>query len=395
MAGVRFDPVGPAVAESVTALREDGADVIIVVGHLEGGCSTENGWSPPESCEPDGELVEVLEAGAGQVDAVVLGHRHDVYANSVDGVAVVEAGSRGRALSRVDLYVDPANRRVDRSRTRVSSPILLCEATPAVGESCLARDAAGPWSPVSYAGREIAPDRQVDAILAPYVARVEALCAEPLAVAAVPLGRGSGESALGNLVADAMRSFRRGVDVAIINSGSLRADLAEGDLSYCDIYAMFPFDQRIVEMEVSGAELERILEYLTSGAHSMPQVSGALLTVAADGGTARDLDGDGEEADWERDRLLTVTDDRGLPFDPSGTYRFLSTDYITQRPGDAEFVFGQIPDQRTTPLSDGVRDAIVAKLRTVETPLGEGGQWPLPRRTSPRISIDRAEEPQK
>jgi len=252
----------------------------------------------------------------------------------------------------------------------------------------MSADATGPWTPARYAGREVLPDPKVDAIVAPYAAQVEALCAERLARAAVPLGRKRGESAVGNLVADAMRSQHDGVDVAIINSGALRADLPAGELGYCDVYAMFPFDQRMVEMELSGAELERILEFLTSGAHSMPQVSGVQLTVAAGEGVARDLDGDGTQAPWEQDRLLAATDTRGRPLDPAGKYRFLSTDYLTQRPGDADFVFGQIPEDRVTPLAEGVREAVVARLRTVETPLGRDGAWPLPIPSSPRIRIE-------
>jgi 5'-nucleotidase len=358
LTGVRFDPVGPAIAASVAALRGQGADVIVVLGHLDGGCVLAPRDAAPPVCEPDGELVDVLEAGGGELDAVVLGHRHVVVANQVDGVAVVEAGARGTALSRVDLFVDPLTRRVSRSRTRVEAPVPL-------------------------AGLE--SDPAVAAILAPYVAQIESLCAEPLAIAVGPLTRGRDESAVGNLVADAMRASREDVDVTVINSGSIRADLPAGELSYCDVYAAFPFDPRMVEYQVSGEELEGFLEFLTSGAHSMPQVSGVRLTVDAGGGLARDLDGDGEKQDWERDRLLTVTDERGLPLDPAGSYRFLSTDYVTQRPGDAEYVFGRIPEARVTATGAGVRDAIVERLRLADGPLGADGGWPLLDPSAPRI----------
>ncbi len=358
LTGVRFDPVGPAVAASVAALRGQGADVIVVLGHLDGGCKLATRDAPPAICEPDGELVEVLEAGDGALDAVVLGHRHTMIASRVDGVAVVEAGARGTALSRVELFVDPVTRRAHRMRTRVEAPV------PLTG---------------------LDPDPAVDAILAPYVTQIESICAEPLATAAAPLTRAGDESAVGNLVADAMRASREGIDVAVINSGSIRADLPAGELSYCDLYATFPFDPRLVEFQLSGEELERILEFLTSGAHSMPQVSGVRLTVDAGGGQARDLDGDGLTADWERDRLLAVTDERGLPLDPAGSYRFLSTDYVTQRPGDAEFVFGQIPPARVTATTASVRDAIVERLRVADEPLGQDGGWPSPDPSAPRI----------
>ena len=387
VAGVRFEPLAPAVADAVAALRGQGAEVIVVLGHLDGGCLTSRRWPPPEVCEPDGELVDVLEGGAGQVDAVFLGHRHAWLANQVDGVAVVEAGSRGRALSRVDLYVDPVTRRVDRTQTRISSPIAACEAAPTVGDNCLTPDAEGPWGPATYGDHVVVPDPRVDAILAPYLAQVEAICAEPLAVAAVPIGRGEGESAAGNLVTDAMRASRDDVHFAIVNSGALRADMAAGPISLCDVVGMYPFDARMVELETTGAELESILEFLTSGAHSLPQVSGMRLVIDGGAGTARDLDGDGESQPWERDRLLAVSDEQGLPLASDAIYRLLINDYLIERPGDAQFVFGQVPSSRVTPLPDLVRDAILASLRAQPQPLGSAGGWPLPKRDHPRISF--------
>ena len=387
IAGIRFDPLASATADAVAALRALGADVIVVLGHLDGGCQTDRAWPPPEACRPDGELVDVLSGSAGEVDAVFLGHRHAWLANEVDGVAVVEAGSRGRALSRVDLFVDPVTRRVDRARTGVSAPIPACEAVPAVGDSCLSPDAEGPWAPARYAGHAVPPDPAVGSILAPYVAQVEAICADPLAVAAVPIGRGDGESAAGNLVTDAMRASRDDVQVAIINSGALRADIPPGRIGLCEVAALYPFDARMVELELRGTELESILEFLTSGAHSLPQVSGLRLVIDEGSGVARDLDGDGEQQAWERDRLLSVSDDQGLPLAAETTYRLLINDYVVERSGDARFVFGRIPPARVKSLPHLVRDAILTFLQAYPQPLGQDGGWPLPQRDHPRISF--------
>ena len=95
------------------------------------------------------------------------------------------------------------------------------------------------------------------------------------------------------------------------------------------------------------------------------------------------------QATWERDRLLTMTDGQGRPFEPDATYRFVATDYITGRPGDAEFVFGQIPEDRTSAPTGPAREAIVELLRATEIVLGQDGAWPLPDPEAPRIRTDK------
>jgi len=49
-------------------------------------------------------------------------------------------------------------------------------------------------------------------------------------------------------------------DVAIYNTGGLRADIPAGPLTYGRLYEVFPFDNRIVRMIVTGDELRRVVE---------------------------------------------------------------------------------------------------------------------------------------
>jgi len=229
----------------------------------------------------------------------------------------------------------------------------------------------------------------VDVLLAPYIDQVSAICAQRLTSAAVPIGGGGGESAAGNLVADAMRAHVVGSHVAMVNNGALRAVIPEGEVSYCDVYSLFPFDNRFVELELTGEELERILEVATSGAHSMPQISGMRLTVEDGPGIPRDLDGDGEQERWETDRLLAALDDAGRPLEPQRSYTLLLSDYLFKRPGDTQFVLGAIPPERVTIREDRIRDAIVELLTGREEALGADGGWPLPQPGKPRITFQR------
>jgi hypothetical protein len=107
------------------------------------------------------------------------------------------------------------------------------------------------------------------------------------------------ESKIGNVVADAMRTAY-GTDVAIMNSGALRADLTcpatDVPSDFCpaftpppypitrgQVYAVMPFGNKVVTLTINGAELKTMLENGVSQAPDMsagrfPQVSGLCFT---------------------------------------------------------------------------------------------------------------------
>jgi 2',3'-cyclic-nucleotide 2'-phosphodiesterase (5'-nucleotidase family) len=113
-----------------------------------------------------------------------------------------------------------------------------------------------------YEGRVVTPDPAVDAAMAPALARVRALQATQLGIVLdTPIPRtGDTESPLGNLFADAQRAGTPGADAAINNNfrGGLRADLPEGPLTLGRLYDAFPFDNRLVQLKLTGAELRRV-----------------------------------------------------------------------------------------------------------------------------------------
>ena len=112
-----------------------------------------------------------------------------------------------------------------------------------------------------YEGKAVTNDPAIVQAMAPALQRVHELQATPLGVSLdVPIRRaGSLGSPLGNLFAEALRDAVPGADVAAINNAArgLRADLAEGPLTLGRLYDVFPFDNRIARITLSGAELRR------------------------------------------------------------------------------------------------------------------------------------------
>ena len=67
------------------------------------------------------------------------------------------------------------------------------------------------------------------------------------------------ETNLGNLCSDAL-FFITNADVSYVNGGGLRAPIKSGDMTFNDIYSVFPFNNRIVTAEITGQVLLDMLE---------------------------------------------------------------------------------------------------------------------------------------
>jgi 2',3'-cyclic-nucleotide 2'-phosphodiesterase (5'-nucleotidase family) len=94
-----------------------------------------------------------------------------------------------------------------------------------------------------------------------------------------------GDSPLGNMTADSMRK-RRGIEaeVAITNSLGIRDNLYAGPVSIESMFNVFPFENTINVMFLSGREMQELFDFITErstgrGCVSQAQVSGARFTM--------------------------------------------------------------------------------------------------------------------
>jgi 5'-nucleotidase len=259
--GLRLAPLAETVAAEAAKLRSEGAEVVIVGAHAGGACGELGSPTDLSSCEQGSEIFTLAQdLPRGLVDAIAAGHTHQAVAHEVAGVAIVQAYALGRAFGRVDLAIDRRTHRV--VAHEIFAPRDICATAANPGECGMPATAGTAREPASYEGRAVLPDPAIEAAMAPALARVRALQATPLGVVLdTPIERSGGpESALGNLFADAERE-RMNADVAINNNvrGGLRADLPAGPLTFGRLYDVFPFDNRLVTLTISGADLRALL----------------------------------------------------------------------------------------------------------------------------------------
>jgi 2',3'-cyclic-nucleotide 2'-phosphodiesterase (5'-nucleotidase family) len=307
--GLRIAPLGPTIAAEASKLRAAGADVVIVASHAGGRCDRFGQPADLSSCEPESEIFQVARSlPRGVVDVIAAGHTHGGIAHQVDGIAIVEPFSRGQALSRVDVVFDRRTRSV--ARVRLFAPRGICAQQNPITETCV--PATEPAVATKYEGRAVTPDPAVVQAIAPALQRVHQLQATTLGVSLdFPVGRvGDQGSPLGSLFADALRDAVPGADVAVINNAGrgLWADLPDGPMTFGRLYDVFPFDNRVERITLSGAELGRwLVGEIRQGRRGSLGISGVDVraTCLADGLHVDLLRAAGEIHD--EDRLLAVT----------------------------------------------------------------------------------------
>jgi len=149
--------------------------------------------------------------------------------------------------------------------------------------------------------------------MAPALARVRRLQATTLGRSLdAPIHRGSDlGSPLGNIFADALRDAVPGADVAVVNTATrgLWADLPDGPLTFGRLYDVFPFDNRIARVRMSGVNLrDWVANEIRQGRRNGIGISGADVRIDCLAGATRvDLLRVDGRAIEDNDRLVVVT----------------------------------------------------------------------------------------
>ncbi|NIZ19684.1 bifunctional metallophosphatase/5'-nucleotidase [Entomospira culicis] len=81
------------------------------------------------------------------------------------------------------------------------------------------------------------------------------------------------ESALGRLIADSYR-YEAQTDIALMNGGGIRTSIDAGDITLQDLLSVLPFNNTVVRIDLTGAEIRTALEH---GLSQYPDANGAFI----------------------------------------------------------------------------------------------------------------------
>lgn len=175
--------------------------------------------------------------------------------------------------------------------------------------------------------------------LKPYQDSLARSMNQVLVTSAKHLQKGGPESELGNLLADlfleeGQKRYGAPIDVAQMNSGGIRAEIPQGNVTLSNVYEIMPFDNDLVVLTLSGETMRQFIDYTI--VHQDAE-SGMRLVV-----------------DKETRQPLEILI-QGKPFDPQKTYRILVSDYVATGGDSASFLKNCL---KSEPLHYLMRDAI-------------------------------------
>lgn len=336
---------------AVKSLKEEGADIIIALTH--------------QDREDDIELAQSVPG----IDLIIGGHDHLVWNETVtshDGIKtlIVHSGKYGEEMDTVDITLE--------NGVVTGTTLQRYEITEALPD-----------------------DGSITSFVTPYYERYTESLSEGIGYSTVPLDvqqktLRTGETNAGDFVMDTVRKNVPGVDIALINSGSIRGDciIPAGEISYLTLNEMFPYENLIVTVQMTGSEIKETLERSASalvvtgdgcpGDERAPsggflQVSGVRFTINTGADSfCIDYDTDTVKSAGERIENLSVVTESGgvVPIDMEKSYTVAVNDYMAGG-GDGYTNLGAIPDARKFNTEINLMD-LVAGVIEKNSPISPG-----------------------
>lgn len=314
------------IQNTIDQAREDGADIVIAVGHL-GINGTASGW----------KSTDVIANTTG-IDVFIDGHSHETIANNIyqnkDGedVPLTSTGTKFDNFGIMKIQMDASDASND-----ISITAQLLHPSEVTYDSSEAASEAyhSVQNKIDHYNQELSYLYEVLG-----TAEIELTINNAEGVRRIR----SGETNLGDFVADAYRSICQ-ADIALVNGGGIRASVSAGDVTRKSLMDVNPWSNAMCVIEASG---QQILDALEHGARNLPEENGGFLQVS---GLTYDIDtwkespvimdeqGTFQSIDPAKGRRITNVKVNGQALEPDKMYTVCGSVYTLQNSGDGFTMF--------------------------------------------------------
>ncbi|OQX84367.1 hypothetical protein B6D60_09505 [candidate division KSB1 bacterium 4484_87] len=217
-----------ALAEIVPQVKNAGAELLVVLGHI---------------CKD--EMQNILPAAKEMGIAVITGgHCRDTLNQTVDGVALIHTGYYMQNYAEVAIEFDTE------ADTVVSLTQKLVSNEPHT------------------------PDPEIQSVIDRWRAHVDATLSEVIGYADSEINSRSNE--MYNMICDSWLEMFPDADISCTNIGGIRQSIPAGNITLGTIVGVLPFENQIVSLEHTGSQVIDVTKYLIVG--GMTRVDGYKLS---------------------------------------------------------------------------------------------------------------------
>jgi 5'-nucleotidase / UDP-sugar diphosphatase len=365
--GLVFGDPTETIVHYYDILMDDvGVDFVIVVAHI----GTDDETAGGVTYEGLVTIAQNLEAAGKSVPLIIGGHQHQALLDPVieGDTYIVQAGNYGRYLGRVDLTYNTDTGDI---------AIVSTELIPILSTS-------------------FTPDPAIQAIVDDWADAIAPIVNAPVAETEIPLTRDyNNESVMGNIVTDSMlwkanQLEDEPVHIAFTNPGGLRADIPEDpdeDLPYTitwgDTFNVLPFMNTLVIMDLTGTQIQEILNQSAALPRGILQVSGLshywynnTLSDAANYYGAYDIMVDGEPL--VMDQIYRVVTNNFLAGGGDFWVTFLEGTNVNNTFFDMQEAFVEYLEMIDPVLQEDIEMGRITYQHRIWMPLIIAGEFPVP-----------------
>jgi len=270
--GMDFEKETATTRKMVDTLKTLGVDIIVFLSHA--------GFRHDK----------VIADSVAGIDVIVGAHSHtglrQAYEDPSHHTIIVQTYGHLTSIGKLDLSIDPRTKKVMGYKNQLKE----------------------------LSTEEVLKDTMVTAMIDQWRGLAETGFDSVLGSAAASIKRSGGdkESAIGNLICDAMLKTG-GADFAFQNTGGIKADIPQGPVTYRNVYNVDAFGNYIVTMEMTGDQVIKVCETSVLGYHAIFQVGGLKMKYNVN------------KPVWHRVSEVTVN---GQPIDTARVYKIAINNFL-------------------------------------------------------------------
>jgi 2',3'-cyclic-nucleotide 2'-phosphodiesterase (5'-nucleotidase family) len=275
-------------------LRDQGANAVILNTHVGTQCTKDyeekmtlgirDRSTKQDGCDDSSEMNQLLQnLSTGTVDAVIGGHYHDVVHHWINGVPISQSMDGGYYSQVMYLTFNTTTKVLIKDSTKIEGPLPTCEKVFKHNQRC---DYIAPSDALDedtllnfyFHNRLMQKDIILDHIFSKWWEEIKPYKEIIGYTETLLTGDYDNDNVLGNFITDCLINATK-ADFSIVGSANFRTTWYPGNIMIESVYNMFPFENKLYTIEVTGAEFKRITEIIQKGQNAFYQFGGAKMNL--------------------------------------------------------------------------------------------------------------------